>query len=226
MTMEFYAASDRSLLVVFGREITLANNRSVVGLLRLVQREPIAGVTNLHPAYASLLFVFDPLRLSHRELEATLRGYLKRVGDLDEPRPSLIEIPVCYDLEFGLDLLETSQACTLSPQRVIAAHCSVSYLVYFLGFVPGFAYLGDLPEALELPRLPVPRTKVPCGSVAIAGRQTGVYPMATPGGWRILGRTPLQLFDPRREPASVLNTGDRVRFIPISRAQFDAMERT
>jgi len=222
--VRFIRASDQSLLVSFGDNISSENRRRVASLLRLLEQQPIPGVRNLHPAYSSLLVVFDALRMDHAELEARLREHLGQPEiPLDAPRPT-IEIPVCYDREFGLDLEDVAAARSLTPQEIVDLHCAREYTVYFLGFAPGFAYLGDLPEELEVPRLRVPRRMVPRGSVAIAGRQTAVYPLPTPGGWRVLGRTPVAMIRPERDGTSLLQTGDRVRFIPISREQFDKME--
>lgn len=182
--------------------------------------QPIAGVRNLHPAYSSLLVDFDALTLSHRELESILRGYLERPDDVPLPVPREIEIPACYGGEFGADLEEVAALHSMEPARAIELHASVTYVVYFLGFVPGFAYLGELPQELATPRLASPRRSVPAGSVAIAGSQTGVYPFATPGGWRIIGRTPVAMFRPDRADMSLLSIGDRVRFAPISPDEF------
>jgi inhibitor of KinA len=221
----FQFASDQSLLVSFGDKITRAAHEQVLKLLRLLESEPVQGVRNLHPAYCSLLVKFDPLRLRHEELQSTLEEYLSRLAKVRLPEPQVIEIPVCYGGEFGPDLAEVATIQNLTPQKVIELHTSVTYLVYFLGFVPGFAYLGELPDALITPRLPHPRRKVPSGSVAIAGNQTGVYPVATPGGWRLLGRTPIAMFRPDRDGLSLLSIGDRVRFMPISSERFVALER-
>ena len=219
----FQPASDQSLLIYFGSQISLAAHQHVRKLLQLLAEEPIPGIRNLHPAYCSVLLKFDPLRWRHAQLETVLSGYLDRLEDVILPEPRQIEIPVCYGGEYGPDLAEVSTLRGMSPEQVITLHSSTSYLVYFLGFVPGFAYLGELPDALILPRLPTPRRKVPAGTVAIAGNQTGVYPFATPGGWRLLGRTPLSLFRADRTELSLLSIGDRVRFKPISAQQFDAL---
>jgi inhibitor of KinA len=135
-----------------------------------------------------------------------------------------MEIPVCYGGEFGPDLNDVAETHGLTAAQTIELHASVVYDVYFLGFVPGFAYLGELPESLAAPRLARPRSRVPPGSVGIAGRQTGIYPFATPGGWRLLGCTPIAMFRPDRAGMSFLSIGDRVRFIPISRQRFAEME--
>lgn len=232
----FQPASDQSLMVYFGEdqkkgrgkvrppEITLQANECVRRLLRLLELEPIASVRNLHPAYCSLLIKFDALRMGHDDLEAILKKYLERLEAVELPARREVEIPVCYGGEFGPDLDEVAGLAGMTPEQVIELHSSSSYLVYFLGFVPGFAYLGELPEALVTPRLASPRKRVPAGSVGIAGRQTGVYPFATPGGWRLLGRTPIAMFRRDGKSFSLLSIGDRVRFVPISRQMFAALE--
>ncbi len=223
--MRFLRASDQSLLIYFGQQITLDAHDRIRKLLRLLEMEPIAGVRNLHPAYHSILVKFDPLHRHHDELENILRQYIGRVENVSLPEPRDVEVPVCYGGEYGPDLNDVGAIHEMSPQQVIALHSSSIYLVYFLGFVPGFAYLGGLPETLVTPRLATPRRRVPPGSVGIAGNQTGVYPVATPGGWRLLGRTPIQIFRPDRDELSLLSIGDRVRFTPISPAQFASLER-
>jgi inhibitor of KinA len=205
--------------------ITLQANENVRKLLRLLELEPVAGVRNLHPAYCSLLVKFDGLRFSHQEVETILRRYLERLDDVKLPKARHVEIPVCYGGEFGPDLAEVCAARGLTEAQAIELHASVAYLVYFLGFVPGFAYLGELPKALVIPRLATPRKKVPAGSVGIAGNQTGVYPFATPGGWRLLGRTPVRMFQAEREELSLLSIGDCVRFTPISSERFAELEK-
>jgi len=221
----FERASDQSLLVYFGQKITVQANEQVRRLLRLLELEPIAGVRNLHPAYCSLLVKFDPLKLLHEELQEQLSGLLRRSEEIELPQPREVQIPVCYGGEFGPDLDDVAALRGITAERVIELHTSRSYLVYFLGFVPGFAYLGELPEALVTPRLATPRKKVPAGSVGIAGNQTGVYPFATPGGWRLLGRTPVSMSRTDREGLSLVSIGDRVRFVPISRERFAELGR-
>src|SRR6266849_6630528 len=206
-------------------QITLQANENVRRLLRLLELEPAAGVRNLHPAYCSLLVKFDALRMGHGEVEAILRKYIDRLEEVNLPEPQRVEIPVCYGGEFGPDLFDVCAIHGMTPAQAIELHTSAEYLVYFLGFVPGFAYLGELPKELVTPRLAAPRRNVPAGSVGIAGNQTGVYPFATPGGWRLLGRTPLAMFRAEREGLSLLSIGDRVRFTPISAERFAALER-
>jgi inhibitor of KinA len=222
-TAHFKPASDQSLLVYFDEAITEDARYRVLKLLRLLESHPIRGVRNLHPAYSSLLVKFDALSLTHDELQATLETYIKRLETLRLAEPRQIEIPVCYGGEFGPDLDDFAALHKLTAAEVIAAHASAAYVVSFLGFAPGFAYLQGLPEHLATPRLQTPRRQVPAGSVGIAGRQTGVYPFSTPGGWRLIGRTPLKMFSPYRQPMSLLQIGDGVRFTAISAWQFASM---
>ena len=222
--MRFRAASDQALLVYLGEEIGLRTHERVVRLLRLLQREPLAWVRNLQPAYCSLLVSFDACVVDHAQVEATLRSYEKRAEEIALPAPRLVEILVCYGGEFGPELEKVAWLHGLKPERVIELHSSQTYHAYFLGFAPGFAYLGDLPDALATPRLATPRRKVPAGSVGIAGKQTAVYPFATPGGWNLLGRTPLHMFQVDREPMELLDVGDEVRFRPITHQEFSALE--
>ena len=209
-------ASDQSLLVSFGLE----SHKCVLSLFRSFQRAPVKGVLNLHPAYSSLLIRFDALAIRSGALEAIVRERLALFDASEETVTKTIDIPVCYAGEFGPDLAELAALHESSERDVIDLHASQTYTVYFLGFVPGFAYLGMVPEQIATPRLPAPRQRVPRGSVGIADRQTGVYPTATPGGWRLIGRTPLAMFDLARPGFSLLEPGDQVRFQPISASKF------
>jgi inhibitor of KinA len=224
--VRFQPASDQSLLVSFGDEITPAAHDRVRRLLRLLESERVPAVCNLHPAYCSLLIRFDALAVEHDELEAILRSHLARIDDMPLPEPREVEIPVCYGGEFGADLAELADMHGMTPDQVAALHASARYTAYFLGFTPGFAYLGGLPEALATPRLASPRRTVPAGSVGIAGNQTGVYPFATAGGWRLIGRTPVPLFRPGERAMSLLAIGDRVRFRPIPAGDFAKLAGT
>ncbi|MGC0773166.1 MAG: 5-oxoprolinase subunit PxpB [Candidatus Acidiferrum sp.] len=205
-------------------QITTEGHEPIRRLLQLMELEPIAGVRNLHPAYCSLLVKFDAVKLRHEELIEVLRGYVARTKKMVLPEPRLVELPVCYGGDYGPDLKDVAEMHGITAERVIELHATTTYTTYFLGFAPGFAYLGQLPEALATPRLASPRKFVPKGSVGIAGSQTGVYPISTPGGWRLLGRTPLVMFRPEREEMSLLSIGDRVHFVPISREQFAKLE--
>ena len=211
--MTIQPASDRSLLVSFGDVISIEAHHQVVRLTRALEGQ--RGVLNLHPAFASVLIDFDPRFHTHADIEALVRRRLETA--VDEARPArVIEIPVCYGGEFGPDLEYVARHAGLTPERVIELHAAADYLVYFVGFATCFPYLGGLPPEIATPRLPAPRKHVPAGSVAIGGSQAGIYPLASPGGWRIVGRTPLALFDPQSSPPPLLRMGDRERFVPTT----------
>jgi KipI family sensor histidine kinase inhibitor len=213
-------ASDHSLLVSFGQEISQEAHAQVRRLFHLLEAEPPAGVLNLHPAYASLLVSYDPLRANREELQRQVERQVTGEGEGVSPETPVVEIPVCYGGEFGPDLGDVSAACGLHPSEVIREHAAGDYIVYFLGFSPGFPYLGGMSERIAAPRRATPRKRVPAGSIAIGGNQTGAYPLASPGGWQLIGRTPLALFDARRTPPALLSLGDRVRFVAMSGEEF------
>jgi KipI family sensor histidine kinase inhibitor len=223
--VQFQAASDQALLVYLGEEIGAATHERVVRLLRLLQREPIKWLRNIQPAYCSLLITFDPAAVNHAEVQAKISELEKRAKKLPTTKSRLVEVPVCYGGEFGPDLEWVAEQRGLTAEKVVELHIAQPYHAYFLGFAPGFAYLGDLPAELTVPRLETPRKEVPAGSVGIAGRQTAIYPFATPGGWRLIGRTPLEIFQKEREPMGLIAVGDQAQFRPITRAEFLAMRR-
>jgi KipI family sensor histidine kinase inhibitor len=206
-------ASDRSVFISFGDEISLAAHHQVARLTRALEGQ--RGVLNLHPAFASVLIDFDPRLCGHADIDALARERMEAAGD-QALEARVVEIPICYGGEFGPDLEDVARHTGLAPERVVELHASADYLVYFVGFATCFPYLGGLPPELATPRLSAPRKHVPAGSVAIGGSQAGIYPLASPGGWRIVGRTPLCLFDPQASPPPLLRMGDHVRFLPQS----------
>jgi len=213
----FLVAGDSALVVEFGDEISLEVNRKVHALADALGKSSLPGLAEAVPTYRSLLVHYDPLRLSCDEVKAFVSEVLQKCGEKPPLKPRVVEIPVVYGGEFGPDIEFVAEHNGLfSVEEVIRLHSGVAYTVYMLGFAPGFAYLGGMPEAIVTPRLETPRTLVPAGSVGIAGGQTGIYPIATPGGWRLIGRTPLKLFDPEQDPPTLLKAGDTVRFVPIS----------
>jgi len=206
---------DSALLIVLGEGTDPALVVRVVALAAHVREAGFSGVTDVVPAYGSLAVFFDPLATNGEALAGQLELVSRRFGThAPEPRaarPTQV-LPVRYD---GPDLAEVAERTGLSRTEVVRRHADPTYDVHFLGFVPGFAYLGPLDPALVLPRRTAPRQRVPAGSVAIAGAQTGVYPLETPGGWHLIGRTDAVLFDPARDPPNLLAAGDRVRFSPV-----------
>jgi KipI family sensor histidine kinase inhibitor len=205
-------ASDRSLLISFGNEISLDSHLLVTRLTHAL--EGAHGVLNLHPAYTTVLVDFDPRLRRHEDMEKLVRDRFAE-AIAREPEPArTVEIPVQYGAESGPDLDDVARHCGFSPERVVELFAAAEYVVYFVGFATCFPYLGGLPAELATPRLAAPRKQVPAGSVAIGGAQAGVYPLASPGGWRIIGRTKLSLFDPRSTPPPLLRMGDHIRFLP------------
>lgn len=197
--------------------------RSAYAVLRDAK---IPALRELTPAYATILLAFDPGELEPTAAACTVRGAIARSHDVPGPTPRTVEVPVCYDGSLAPDLADVADRCSLTAAEVVALHCGAEYAVAFVGFSPGFPYLTGLPERLNVPRHDSPRPRVAAGSVAIAGDQAGIYPHATPGGWRILGRTPLRLFDSGAASPALLALGDRIRFTPISLDQFLAEDRT
>lgn len=219
-------ASDHSLLVSFGDGISLAHHQSVVRLTTLLIANRREFVRNIHPAYCSVLVSFDPRQSSPGAVEEYLFSLIQTIESTPLPPPRHVEIPVCYGGEFGPDLADVAAHNGCSPDDVVRIHSSGEYLVYFLGFSPGFPYMGGLSPQIATPRLATPRTRVPAGSVAIGGSQTGIYPVSSPGGWRIIGRTPLRLFRPNEEPPVFLQMGDIVHFVPITNEAFAQLTTT
>ncbi|HEU5400212.1 MAG TPA: 5-oxoprolinase subunit PxpB [Terriglobales bacterium] len=220
--MRVEIASDASLLVRFGESASDECFAAVTKLFQHLQALHDPRIRNLHPAYATVLIDFDPLRMSHEELSGIVNE-LMQLGTGSGGSGRIVRIPVCYGSEFGPDLAFVSEHSRLSVEEVIRLHSSASYVVHFLGFSPGFGYLDGLPARLACPRLESPRTRVAAGSVGIAGAQTGVYPLDSPGGWRLVGRTPLRMFDPLADSPSRLEPGDTVQFVAIDRGEFDEL---
>lgn len=220
------ASSDHSLRLELGTGSDAATHERVRRAFLTLREAALPGVKNLHPAYATLVVSFDPRQTSAGTLAAGIEAALRDAPDAPLPPGRRIDIPVCYGGETGPDLDDVAAHCGLTPAEVVRRHSGAGYLVHFLGFSPGFPYLGGLPSELATPRLPAPRPRVPAGSVAIGGAQTGIYPQATPGGWRLIGRTPMRLFDAHRRPPAWLELGDRVRFVPVDRVDLTATDMT
>ena len=216
---------EQGLVVELGDTIDPEVNAWVHRLAAVVRTEALAGVTELVPTYRSLLIIFDPLCITRIELTERITRLAAPVESAALPGAAsrVVRVPVCYGGEFGPDLEFVARHAGLSIDEVIALHAAREYPVYLLGFTPGFPYLGGLDPLLATPRLDSPRARIPAGSVAIGGVQTGIYPVESPGGWRLVGRTPLRLFDPRRPAPFLLAPGDGLRFVPIADAAFDAI---
>ena len=221
----FRIMGDRSLLVELGDRISPDVNREVRELFVILDRNPVKGVLETVPAYRSLLIIYDPLITNSMLLQHQIEDLQKKSEVIDIPEPKTVEIPVAYGGEFGPDLEWVARYHKTSTEEVIRLHTGTSYQVYMIGFTPGFPYMGELPERLATPRRQTPRTMIPEGSVAIAQRQTGIYPVESPGGWHILGRTPMKLFDPLQIPPTLLEMGDLVRFFSIKEVEFNQWQQ-
>lgn len=211
--VRFGPLGDSALLLTFGEGIDPATSDRIHHLAGLLGRGALPGITGLVPAYAALAVHFDPLAWDPASLERELARL--EAAPAEPLPPRVVVVPVRYGGASGPDLGEVAAHCGLPEAEVVARHCAPLYRVHFLGFAPGFPYLGGLDPALATPRRATPRTQVPAGSVGIAGAQTGIYPLESPGGWRLIGRTPLALFDPLREPPCLLRAGDLLRFEPV-----------
>jgi inhibitor of KinA len=211
---------DRSLLVELGDKISPEVNRRVRELSVILGQNPVEGVLETIPAYRSLLIIYDPLITDTRALQHQIENLQEAVEGIQLPEPKTMEIPVAYGGDYGPDLEWVARYHKINPEEVIQLHMGTIYQVYMIGFTPGHPYMAELPEALITPRRQTPRTNVPRGSVAIAKNQTVIYPVESPGGLHILGRTPLELFNPLQIPPTLLEMGDWVRFFPIKEGEF------
>ncbi|MFD1394294.1 5-oxoprolinase subunit PxpB [Kroppenstedtia eburnea] len=224
MAIKIQPVGDGGLRIGFGERIDPEINREIRSFVNELERNPIPGVVEWVPTYCAVTVYYQPHRIRFRELCQQLEAIGKRRVPVTEEDARVVELPVVYGGEYGPDLESVARKNGLSPQEVIRLHSDPSYRVYMLGFVPGFPYLGGMSERIATPRLKDPRPRIPAGSVGIAGSQTGVYPLETPGGWRIIGRTPVRLYDPDRNPPVLLRAGDLVRFRPIPVETYREME--
>ena len=220
----FLSAGDTALVVEFGETVDPALNRRVMRLGEAARRAEVAGVVDLVPTFRSLMVHYDPTATTRHALEETLRGLLGEAGTASAAG-RVWEFPTLYGGEAGPDLEDVAKRTGLTPERVVELHAGTEYEAYMMGFMPGLAYLGIIPPELELPRRSEPRVRVPSGSVAIATNLTNVYSLESPGGWHLLGRTPVALFDLQRDPPVLLQAGDKVRFRPVDRAAYDDLKR-
>ena len=231
----FYQISETAVSIEFGQEISEETLKKITKFNQFIKENPFSGLLSTIPAYTTLTLYFNPIVLMN---DAGLKGrtcldkiseYLKSVNLETKINQStnhkIIHVPVCYDVKFGLDLEELTSFYQLKKEEIIQIHSAATYTVFMIGFVPGFPYLGGLSEKLTAPRKQNPRKAIPAGSVGIAGQQTGIYPLETPGGWQIIGRTPLKLFDANKAQPSLLKAGDQIKFEPISLSEFERLEK-
>ena len=218
-------AGDRGLLVEFGEGIDPKINAKVRAMARALEDQRLAGVREIIPTYRSLLLIYDP-GTTHPDKLCPAIDAIETCLKTQETEPAkIVEIPVCYGGRFGPDIENVQAPHALTQDQVIQRHCAPAYLIYMVGFTPGFPFLGGLDETLYTPRLTTPRMLVPEGSVGIANNQTGMYPIASPGGWQIIGRTPLKLFAPHRSNPFLYKAGNKIKFIPISEQEYTRISK-
>ena len=224
MKVRFLSAGDRALVVEFGDRVDRRLSERVLRLDAIIRSNPPPGIVETVPTFRSLAVYYDPLLTSRGQLQRAITPLL----DLrDNPRTGakLWHVPVCYEGEFAPDLAEVARLTGLTPNDVVALHSGTRFHVYMLGFLPGFPYMGDLPPQLALPRRADPRLRVPAGSISIATSLTAIYPYESPGGWHLIGATPIRMFDPERSEPALFAPGDAVRFEPIDAAEFAAIRK-
>lgn len=221
MKPRFLLSGDTSLTLEFGDEISPAINAQVRALSVLLEQSPIQGVTEWVPTYRSLMIHYNPSVILYDPLVTRLQQMLDDMDSVQLPPSLVLEIPVLYGGEAGPDLDFVAQNSGKTAEEVVKIHSSTEYLIYMLGFTPGFTYLGGLDPSLTTPRLANPRVKIPAGSVGIAGAQTGVYPIDSPGGWQLIGLTPVRMYDPNRAVPILPKAGQYIQFYPINQQEFD-----
>jgi len=221
---EITIAGDSALNLEFSRVITPETSALIRIAAQNLTDDPIPGIIELVPTFCSLMVYYNPLRITFDELSSRLQGKLRDLDTADMGIRKIVEIPVCYGGEFGPDLANVAEHAGLSKEEVVEIHASKDYLIDMLGFLPGFAYLGGLDPRLHTPRLATPRTHIEPGSVGIGGGQTGVYPLSSPGGWQIIGRTPLRPYDPDRDDPILYSAGEYIRFVPVNMDEYGAIE--
>ena len=221
-SVRFLFSGDSALVIEFGNEISVDINKKIRKMMDDIKKENIDGIVELVPTYCSLLINYDVLKIDYSTLVEKLKTFLNNNLETAEGEEvTLVEIPTLYNDEFGPDLSYVAEYNKLSKEEVIKTHTGTDYLVYMLGFMPGFTYLGGMSEKIATPRLESPRLQIYPGSVGIAGKQTGMYPSMSPGGWRIIGRTPLKLYNPDSDTPVYISSGDYVRYVSISEEEYN-----
>jgi inhibitor of KinA len=224
--LTFKPIGDKAILVELTREIDPETNRKVRNLWAALEKESVDGVGEIVPGYCSLLVYYDPSEIRSDGVIATIEDVVEKITEIELPPPKVYHLPVLYGGEMGPDLNFVGEENDLTPQAVVDVHTSREYLIYMIGFSPGFPYLGGMSEEIAAPRLPDPRTVTPARSVGIAETETGVYPVESPGGWRIIGRTPVELFTPDQDPPVLLEMGDFVKFYQISEDRYEEVRES
>lgn len=218
--IKFIPSGDKSLVMEFGNSISPEINEKIRNMVMAIDQSNFPGILEIIPTYRSILIIYDPILVEFTSLINYLKEIVNSLGDSSDGEARIIELPTVYGGEYGPDIEFVAKHNNLTVDEVISLHSSTDYLLYMLGFTPGFGYLGGMSKEIETPRLQVPRTKIPAGSTGIAGSQTGIYPIDSPGGWQLIGRTPVKLYDPLATPPVLLNAGDYVRFVPVTEQEY------
>lgn len=222
---KYLVAGEKALVVEFGNKICEEINNKVKAMMIAIERKKIKGIVEILPTYRSLMIHYNPLEIDYESLLRELKVLENKLDSIRIPLSQVIEIPIVYGGVYGPDIHNVAKYNGLIIENVIKIHSSKEYLIYMLGFTPGFPYLGGMDERIATPRIKVPRTKISGGSVGIAGNQTGIYPIDSPGGWQIIGKTPLKLYDPYREPPILLKAGNYIKFTQISEEEYIEIEK-
>lgn len=218
--IEYIPSGDSAFLVKFGNEISEDINRDLRAYFIAFSEQKIEGVIECIPSYTDLMVLYDPLIIQYRDLLKELKLVAQNIGNIEIPKARTIEIPVLYGKQFGEDMDAVKAHTGLTEKEIIRIHSEKKYLVYMLGFTPGFCYLGGMNPKIATARKEIPSQKIKAGSVGIAAQQTGIYPIDSPGGWQVIGRTPLRLFDPERKHEFLIQAGDYLKFYSISEKEY------
>lgn len=224
-SIRFLMAGDSALVAEFGNAITPEINARIRAFNIALEQQKLPGIIELLPTYRSVLIQYDPMVIGTESLKAKLSKIAENLDNIVIPPAQVVELPVLYGGEMGPDLGFVAEHAGITPEEVIKLHTEPEYLIYMLGFTPGFTYLGGLNEKIHTPRLTQPRVKIPGGSVGIAGSQTGVYPIDSPGGWQLIGRTPVKMYDPNRAEPILPRAGQYIKFRAIDQAEFDKISQ-
>lgn len=222
--VKYLTAGDSAVVMEFGNEVSEEINAKIRNTIEKLENENIEGIIELTPTYRSITVKYNPLEISYKKLIEILNKFENIKVDNENVKVKLVEIPTVYGDEYGQDIAFVAENANISQEEVIKIHTGKDYLVYMLGFAPGFTYLGGMDEKIATPRLKSPRLKIAAGSVGIAGSQTGMYPSESPGGWQLIGRTPLKLYDEKSNPPVFINAGDYIRYVQISETEFDKIK--
>ena len=221
---KYLTSGERALVIEFGDEISEQTNGKVRSMMIAIEKKDIAGIVEMTPTYRSLMVHYNPLEIDYKSLLSELKTVEGELDHIYIPLPKVVEIPTVYGGDYGPDIENVAKHNELTIEDVIKMHTSKEYLIYMLGFTPGFPYLGGMDEKIATPRLKTPRTKISGGSVGIAGSQTGIYPIDSPGGWQLIGKTPLKLYDAHRDTPILLQAGNYIKFVSIREEEYIKIE--